>query len=58
MVRYAFALRGQAKDQGHEIRIKEQPVEIIKAKEQLSEHYMCVRTALPRPTKTVRLVLY
>ncbi|KAK0247009.1 hypothetical protein B0A54_17911 [Friedmanniomyces endolithicus] len=41
MVRYAFALRGQAKDQGHEIRIKEQPVEIIKAKEQLSEHYLC-----------------
>lgn len=56
MVRYAFALRGQAKDQDHEIRIKEQLVEIIKAKEQLSEHYLCVRTAFPRPAKTVEIV--
>ena len=58
MVRYAFALRGQARDQDHEIRIREQSVDIMKAKEQLSEHYLCVRTALPRPAKRIELVPY
>ncbi|KAH9838209.1 Glutathione S-transferase, domain-containing protein, partial [Teratosphaeria destructans] len=42
MVRYAFALRGDAKDSAHEIRLKEESVDIVKAKEQLSEHYLCV----------------
>ncbi|KAF2769997.1 hypothetical protein EJ03DRAFT_343057 [Teratosphaeria nubilosa] len=41
MVRYAFALRGNARDTAHEIRLKEEPVDIVKAKEQLSEHYLC-----------------
>ena len=40
MVRYTVAVRGQAKDPGHEIIIEEKEVNLWKA-EQISEHYLC-----------------
>ncbi|KAF2171452.1 hypothetical protein M409DRAFT_18569 [Zasmidium cellare ATCC 36951] len=41
MVRYAFALRGPAVDEDHEIILEEQPVDIVRSLEQMSEHFLC-----------------
>ena len=40
MVRYSIAVRGEPKDQEHEIRIHEEQID-FQNKEQLTEHYLC-----------------
>jgi hypothetical protein len=40
MVRYTYALRGEAKDAHDEIRLTEEDINIMKG-DQLTEHYLC-----------------
>ena len=40
MVRYTYAIRGEAKDAHHEIRLTEQDINIMQG-DQLTEHYLC-----------------
>ena len=40
MVRLSLACRGEPKDSGHEIVVKEEHIELGK-KEQLTEHFLC-----------------
>lgn len=41
MVRYSFALRGEPIDQGHEIRLEERHIDLIRELDQFTEHYLC-----------------